>query len=58
MTAGGLSLKGFWKRKHPDGGEGAEGRRKRGTEGSSQPFVAGWVEEREEAKREVRRGVQ
>lgn len=28
---------GFWKRKHPGGGEGA-GQRKRGTEGSSQLF--------------------
>lgn len=51
MAAGGLSLNGFWKRKHPEGGEGAGGRRKRGTEGSSGSFVVGWTEEKEEKKR-------
>lgn len=32
-TAGGFSVNGFWKRKHPEGGEGAAGQRKTGTEG-------------------------
>lgn len=35
---GGSCLNGFWKRKHPEGGEGV-GQRKRGTAGSSRLFV-------------------
>lgn len=57
MAAGGLCPNGFWKRKHPGGGEGAESQIKTGTEGSSRLFVEGWIEEREEKRRGARRWV-